>query len=347
MRLFFLLLLFFFTHLLNASDWKVNTGAAPFGVAVDSERDKIYFGAADSHLYCVNNKGCLEWKRHVKTGPYKIAVDSKTGNVFCRGQNCTKYLCFNTKGELIQEFDTENMHGCDIDYYSNRVYVISTSHPVTNEHPGYLYCFTTEGEFLWKYKVSKTPGWGLAVDPIRGCIYITTNGNKLIALKYDGEKQWERDLSVSEAIKVDLSIGRIFCGSRDGSIYCFDANGHECWRYKVGAIITGLDLDESRSQLYFAAEDGYLYCFHVCGWFLGRYEIKGSRWRDVAVHPKTGQVYCGSIDGYLYCIPPYSVDHSPAVDQDLARWEKENASLKQRVKLLEEIIGVPCEVPEN
>lgn len=94
--------------------------------------------------------------------------------------------------------------------------------------------------------------------------------------------------------------GRIFIGSADMSLYCFEPHGEKIWTFTTkGAVLASIALDE-KNCAYLPSDDGILYCLDKKGkekWqYVTRGSIKSSPliWEDL--------IYFGSSDGVFYCI---------------------------------------------
>ncbi|CAN5369317.1 hypothetical protein BH09BAC6_BH09BAC6_29120 [soil metagenome] len=214
----------------------VNSSAAIAG-------DKIYFGSADSNLYCVDiNSGWLTWK--FKTGG---AVNSSpaivNGTVFFGSHDGNFYALnaadgkvkwtFKTPGE--KRFAARHLHGqipADSMFVDRWDFWLSS--PVVDQNKVYF---------------GSGSGYFYALD--------AETGTQEWAFKTDG---------IIHSSPV-IAFGNVYFGGWDTYMHALDAaNGKEKWKFKTGVDtikhnqtgITGSPLVDG-DMLYFGCRDSYLY----------------------------------------------------------------------------------------
>jgi outer membrane protein assembly factor BamB len=103
--------------------------------------------------------------------------------------------------------------------------------------------------------------------------------------------------------------GKVFIGSLDGAIYCFNAvTGVRLWRtVTVDQVQSSPAVDMAADRLYIGSMDDYLYCLNATsGAQLWRSQAGGDLTSspllyDGKVYIGCGDWYNGPADGYLYC----------------------------------------------
>ncbi|HYB92601.1 MAG TPA: PQQ-binding-like beta-propeller repeat protein, partial [archaeon] len=121
-----------------------------------------------------------------------------------------------------------------------------------------------------------------------------------------------------------VSGGRIYIGSEDNNIYCFNAStGAKLWNFTTGSAMDSSPA-VSGGRVYTGSDRGNVYCLSAStGNLLWNYTTGGAVFSSPAV--ANGMVYVGSEDNYVYCLNATNgsliwryqtggwVDSSPAV----------------------------------
>ena len=94
--------------------------------------------------------------------------------------------------------------------------------------------------------------------------------------------------------------GKVYIGSYDDHIYCFDANtGQLIWKYGTGSVYASPAVFDDR--VYVGSLDLYLYCFNAdTGDLIWRYKTDERIFSSPAV--ADDKVYFRSRDFYIYCL---------------------------------------------
>lgn len=71
--------------------------------------------------------------------------------------------------------------------------------------------------------------------------------------------------SMSQGIVCDRFSQKVFCGSSNGTIYCFGYDGKISWTIEIGGWITGIAVDSQRKQLFCCSTNGHLHCIDYQG----------------------------------------------------------------------------------
>ncbi len=302
--------------------WRFETyQAVPGGTGISStpaySNGFIYFGG--DGIYCLNEEdGTVEW--FVDTPSQNWGDGTPTvanGNVYIGGSDRKLYSINQYTGEVLWTFQTESSGQSNYGLYAAPAVV-----------GGYVYLSACDSSF---YKIRETQSSEIAVAqntfqmafasysaPVIvsgrvfvGCGYTDTNiVNRFYCLD-------ESDLSLIWAFNPTApssffsSAGfyndRIYIGSLDGNLYCFDADGSfptVLGQYTLGQTWSSPAI--TSDKLYIGSKEGYVYCFDLSTTqalsFLWRYDTSG----DVDSTPAIsgGRLYIGSqgSGGSVFCI---------------------------------------------
>lgn len=109
---------------------------------------------------------------------------------------------------------------------------------------------------------------------------------------------------------------RIYVGSADHHVYCFDPiAGEEVWRFKTGEIIDSAACLGPHGGLYVPSGDGSIYALDLEGKERWRFDLLGDRagrvttstifwWEGNVTLGPNGLLFAGNDDFYLYAIDP-------------------------------------------
>jgi len=311
--------------------WKIGDGGSI--LFTEKKNGKIFFGAADGYIYCVDlstgetlwtfkaNAQCLA-KPEVMNG--KVYSGSFDNRFYCLDENT---------GKMLWAFETGDKIFCSACFWGNYVYVGSRDN--------FFYCLDSEtGKEIWRFKagdsigamptshkdsvlVSSFDGNMYRLDAATGkeiwrfktgaeihtgrpplvhenIIYFPSHDNYLYAVNFENGKEVWRYKSGKYA---SHSIPRIWNGmmywsDREGYVIALTMGGKELWKKKVGGFVTKIMVYES--GLYFGSEDSNLYHFDFNGNEIWRFPISGGSYDEPEIID--GKIYFGSMDCHVYCL---------------------------------------------
>ncbi|UCE75202.1 MAG: PQQ-binding-like beta-propeller repeat protein, partial [Methanomassiliicoccales archaeon] len=242
--------------------------------------DKVYVGCGDDYVYSIyQENGTVAWTFYTPPGgsrPYGTHAAPAVYNGYVYIGACNGYVY---KVAEIQPTST-----AVADYSYNSGNCIFSSPVIANgrvfigngysDAPsnGHFYCLdATDLSFIWRY------------DPTWSTSFFSSAG---------------------------YYNNRIYVGSADGYLYCFDANAGSAtilWQLSIGATWSSPAITNDR--LYIGSTNNYLYCVNMSQTFGSEeYYWRGNTYGNVYSSPAVsdGKVYVGSRrtspnDGQIYC----------------------------------------------
>ncbi|MFH1101549.1 MAG: PQQ-binding-like beta-propeller repeat protein [Methanobacteriota archaeon] len=127
---------------------------------------------------------------------------------------------------------------------------------------------------------------------------------------------WNTTISPVVSSSPAFGLGRLYIGSEDGYLYCFDADpsegtpegipdlaGASCdliWKFHTGGAIRSSPAFYD-GRMYFGSSDGKVYCIYAC---IGTEIWNYSTGSPVSSSPTVvdGRIYIGSENGKVYCL---------------------------------------------
>jgi len=102
---------------------------------------------------------------------------------------------------------------------------------------GYLYCLEAEaGHPVWRYDAGEEFTTGPSACP-HGVLAGTVTG-KLLCLSGEGKLRWKTEVGGEIPSTPIPDAGRVYFGSRDGYLYCLDAeDGSRKWSFQAGGPV--------------------------------------------------------------------------------------------------------------
>lgn len=208
-------------------DWFYEFGAdTRSSPAIDLE-DRIYFGADDGLLRCLNASGELQWDFPVDGAGedasriYSSPSIDGEGNIYFGAGNGYLYS-LDRNGEFRWKFETpEAVDVSPAIDEDNNVYFASRN--------GSIYCVNAEGEECW----SKFLGDIFFSSPIidaNGFVYITYFAGQgisfVVAFAPGGEEVWQTQIDAVIDSSLVLTVdGHLLVGAFDGRLYAIESGG--------------------------------------------------------------------------------------------------------------------------
>ncbi len=138
-----------------------------------------------------------------------------------------------------------------------------------------------------------------------GKIYVGSCDKYMYCFNSDGSNIW-RSLT-GDVIHSSAAIGnnnKVYVGSFDNYLYCFFTNGKTNRRYKTGGAICSSPSIGSNGNIYVGSHDHYLYCFNTNGTTNWKSATTNDIGASIPAIGNDGRIYIGSLDNYLYCFDP-------------------------------------------
>ena len=264
-------------------------GASP--IVADS---KVYFGAWDSRVYCLNfSTGAQIW--NFTTGDAILCTAAfDNGKVYLGSLDDNLYCLDADSGTKIWNFtgDGWGFRGAPA-VADDKVYAGSDD---TN-----IYCLNaTTGAKLWNY----TTGDVVITFPAvaEGKVYAGSNDTNVYCLDATtGAKIWNYSTGNHVVSGPTVADGRVYVGSYDSHVYCLNATtGAQIWNCTTGgAVFTSPTI--AYDKVYVGSFDGNLYCLNIStGIPIWAYTTGGKIFGAPAV--ADGKVYLGSTNTNVYCL---------------------------------------------
>lgn len=306
------------------------------------------WGEWNPGLYCVNaSNGNIVWRNENITGASSVAIYNR---VLFIGSQSGNFSCVNaTTGNIIWSEKIENNPGwygiaSSPLIYNEKVYITTFS-------SGALHCFDISGTELWNITTGNEISCFTSPAAYEGLIFFAGNstGNALYCVNENGIREWT--FSIGEKItntpSIDngnvyfatssklyavnitshtevwnvsfsgtmsiaaLSYGKVFIGSKDGNLYCFNATtGNLLWEFETYEAPLGGKIDSSPAVangiVYFGTNwggtttNGTIYAVNVSnGELVWAYSPPNYIMSSPFIYG--GKLYIGADDGYLYC----------------------------------------------
>ena len=237
-------------------------------------------------------------------GSPEILVANSQGNLFC----------FDPDGGLLWKYEEmrtawiiSSPAVADLDGDASPEIVVGNS---AGRNEGFLYCFNSQGELLWKFPASgqvvSSPAVGDIDKDGRPEIIFGSQDHNLYCLNPDGSLRWKfptgNQITSSPAL-ADISPEdgvEVMVGSKDSTVYCISSRGKKIWAFRTkGPVVSSpvvADLDgDGRLEVVVGDLSGVIY---VLGHFgIWKYEADS----EILSSPAVGDV---DGDGKLEVVVP-------------------------------------------
>ena len=268
--------------------------------------DRVYFGSADSYLYCLNTRdGSLIWS-YKTLDSLKAAPLIVGERLIASGLDHNVY-CLNAKdGALIWIYKT----GFEVDssaaVVDGRVYFGGEDH--------FFYSLNLEdGSLVYKQEIGSVEG-SFTISENR--IFVGTEQGELYCLNLqDGATIWKTPLGADSNSTPAVANGLVYTAAEDGYVSCYkQSTGEPVWKFKAGDGKKHLIDDKLKDdggfwaspivfngRVYIGSEDGYLYCLTADeGKLVWRYKARGAIWGTSPI--VDGRVVFGDKAGWMHIL---------------------------------------------
>jgi cobaltochelatase CobN len=171
-----------------------------------------------------------------------------------------------------------------------------------------LYCVDIAAQReVWNFSTTGTVSTTPAIDD--GMVYFATT-SRMYAVDMDGKEVWRHDLKGTISSPA-VAYGRVYIGSDDKKMYCFDASdGGEIWTIPVGSNVKSSPVVADETVYFGTNIDGdMVYALNASdGSLRWTYDTGNCIMAQPAV--SDGILFIGSDSGYLYAFrdPPPECD---------------------------------------
>src|SRR5437016_4604179 len=188
--------------------------------------DRVYFGSADSYVYCVNKSdGSLIWK--FKTTDSAKSSPCVVGDRLVIGNLDHTVYCLNTNdGSLVWKYQTGFETDSSASIIGDRVYIGGEDH--------FYYCFDLkDGYIIFKTQLGGSVEGGTTVVDNR--IYVGTEaGDRLCLNADDGAIIWKARIGADSNSTPAVVNGFVYTAAEDGIVRCYkQETGELVWTYKA------------------------------------------------------------------------------------------------------------------
>ena len=221
---------------------------------------RVYFGSADSYLYCLDTRdGSLIWS--YKTLDSLKATPTIAGDrIIASGLDHYIYCLNRADGTLLWKYQT----GFEIDgavtVFDGRIYFGGEDHN--------FYCLDLQdGALVYKREnLGSMEGSSTVVD---GRIYVGTEQGDLYCLNLtDGATIWKARIGADSDSTPAVAGGFVYTAAEDGIIRCYkQATGEFVWQYAAegGKARAGIWASPIiwNNRLYIGSNNSNLYCLNA------------------------------------------------------------------------------------
>ena len=264
------------------------------GVSPVIAEDRLYFGAWDNKVYCLNySTGAQIWN-YSTGGAILCTAAVADGRVYVGSIDDNLYCLDAESGTKLWNFtgDGWGFRGAPA-LADGKVYAGSDD---TN-----VYCLNaTTGVKIWNYPTDDVVITFPAVAD--GKVYAGSNDTNVYCLDATtGAKIWNYSTGDHVLSGPTVADGKVYVGSYDSHVYCLNATtGAQIWNCTTGgAVFTSPTI--AYGKVYVGSFDGNLYCLNIStGVPIWAYSTGGKIFGSPAV--ADGKVYVGSADTNVYCL---------------------------------------------
>jgi outer membrane protein assembly factor BamB len=268
--------------------------------------DRVYFGSADSYVYCLNARdGSLIWS--YKTLDSLKATPTIVGDRLIASGLDHNVYCLNAHdGTLIWVYKT----GFEVDssaaVIDGRVFFGGEDH--------FFYCLNLEdGSLVYKREVGSVEG-SFTVSDNR--IFVGTEQGDLYCLNLeDGATLWKTHIGADSNSTPAVANGLVYTAAEDGYVSCYrQSTGEPVWKFKASDgtkhTIDGKLKDAggfwaspviSDGRVFIGSENKSMYCLTAGdGKVVWRKQARGAIWGTSPV--VDGRVVFGDKAGWMYML---------------------------------------------
>jgi outer membrane protein assembly factor BamB len=178
------------------------------------------------------------------------------------------------------------------------VHVDGTVYATSADHE--LYAVSDSGSLQW------TKGLGGSANGVahrRGRLFVTSESDTLTRVTAGGDTEWEVSRSGAFAATPAVTAERVFAGTRDGTLFAFDASaGRELWRFTGPSDGVTAPPVVADGTVYVGSRDDSVYAVSADTGDREWSFATGNNIEEAAPVVAGGRVYIASQDGTLYAL---------------------------------------------
>ncbi len=243
-------------HAVSAADGSPLWSLACGGKDVDSTPvaigDRAWFGAEDTHVYCIDRDGGVIW-RSPTGGSIESSPAVVDGRVFIGSYDGKLHCLDAASGEPIWSFIT----GDDTDSSP----VIVGSMLLVGCENGFLYCLDpATGARFWRFRAAAGI-WGTPAV-VDGRVYIGDDAGLMHCLNLrDGAVVWRRSMGAGTWASPTVVDGCVVIGDWDGVLHCLEAeDGAPLWTRPHSGTYIVSSACIAAGRIVIGVRDGTVYC---------------------------------------------------------------------------------------
>lgn len=267
--------------------------AAPVTSAAAIDRGFAYFGTTDGVFYALNtDDGSVFWDWDLRSTEDFTAPAVVDRGVYVGSSGSRLYKFDALDGGLEWNQSTYGAITAPPVYADGTVYATSADNR--------LYAVADSGGLQWTRDLGASAN-GVAHRNRR--VFVTSENNALTQFDARGDTGWEVSRTSAFAATPAVSGDRVFAGTRDGTLFAFDASdGRELWRVTEpddGVTAPPVVAD---GTVYVGARDDSVYAVTADTGDLEWSFATSNDIEEAAPVVAGGRVYIGSQDGVLYAL---------------------------------------------
>jgi len=254
--------------------------------------DQVYFGSEDHRLHVVNRLNGRIIWTQYTDGPIRSSPIIAEGHLFIGSDDGNLYAFNINTARKTWQMDS----GAPI----RSTPLISDNSILFGNEMGDFFCLDFSGSVRWHFKAKRA----ITSSPVLHdhSLYFTSLDATVYALEVNsGFVNWRFRLAKGSISTPSIDNGRLCVGAADGYIYCLDLlNGQEIWRYPTRHQVSGSPFSYEKA-VFVPSVDCHLYCLN---------QEKGNLiWKFSTQGPITGSpivknqmLFFGSTDHRFYAM---------------------------------------------
>lgn len=260
----------------HAKSWKIPVCGSIASNSIISE-NKIYFGACDKFIYCLDLNGRLVWKFQTNDS-IVCFMNIYQGILYSGSDDSYIYALEKNTGKLKWKFLTGGHVMSGVTIVDEKIYFGSDD--------GHLYCLNIDGKLEWKFYTTDRVTSSPAV--INDSVYFGSYDKNFYCLDLNGKLKWkyytgsygamspvvvDKDFNTlwqfdnknNENIHAD-DISIVFVLWND-KVVCLSGEGKFKWEYITGGLML-YPVNIYNKKIYFGSWDKFVYCLDKDGHIL-------------------------------------------------------------------------------
>jgi hypothetical protein len=236
--------------------------------------NRIFVGGGDGYIYALYDNGTLCWAHPITPTVAGVndtiyfsspAIDYDNNKLYIGADNGKLYCLNLTSGEELWNFTVKGKVRSSPALLGEYVLFTSCVYDPSGwvGVDGFLYSVTTDGTLAWEKNIGPSVS-SPAIDYGGDKIYVGSNDNKLYCFNTRGIELWsfETNGPVQSSPAVAMSLIYFTTNTANGTVYCIDSQGNEIWSSVLEPrqyILSSPTIADDR--LYVTSDNGYVYCF--------------------------------------------------------------------------------------